>query len=374
MRASQIIRYALGICTVAPIFAGCGAQSRSALVLSPPIVQQNAAAAISRMTHPPINGLVENVSPRRSQDMRSWINPGVASGKLLYVSDPPNGDVYIYAWDVPGHPRGFFMGRITGLSAPNGMCTDKADNIWVTQFSGPKSSGAGLIEFAHNRRIGSLPDPKNEPESCSVDETTGNIAVTNYRTTTGEAGSVYIYPHGSSHWKAYHKIGSPPMNFLWYLGYDNMGNLFVDGSVTGAAGDFRLAELPKSGSFFRILNWAGRLPGQIQWDAGRLNVGDQQASPKNSPGTCIGEPTRGCGASYTQHFDTNFIDTLVAEQTFTSGTRFAVPNPTGVGCVTPLPPATTCTQIYYYGLGVSPIREIDEPNYQVEPWGSVITR
>jgi len=48
-----------------------------------------------------------------------------------------------------------------------------------------------------------------------------------------------------------------------------------------------------------------------------------------------------------------------------------VPNPDAANCkFAPAP----CTQIYPYRLGnVSPRLEIDQPSYQLQPWGAVVS-
>jgi hypothetical protein len=62
-------------------------------------------------------------------------------------------------------------------------------------------------------------------------------------------------------------------------GYDNVGNLFVDG--LDKSNQFQLVELPpKAKSFTPItLNQNIQGPGQIQWDGSNIAIEDSSASP-----------------------------------------------------------------------------------------------
>jgi hypothetical protein len=392
-------------------------------------------------------------SYRSIKRLGTFINPKVTSSdQLIYVSDPgcpgsfylhefpitetcvetTTGEggasgsppipsaVYIYAWSVPGFPIGTFLGQLGGSQcygpsygfadcAPPyealGNCVDKNQDVYVAD-----GLAQGVWEYAHDQivPINFLSDPGNVPWSCSVDPTTGNVAVSNYETITGGSGSVYVYPGGSANWTPYYNIGLYPMYQDWFIGYDNKGNLFNDGpcpllptslclipdSPSGSYYYIEVNELKKGASYFSTLTMIGvplttiQYPGQIQWDNIRyIDVGDRQTSAGNSPASCIDETTLGCGAMYgttvvgtelKQHTVTNFIDTPLSYGTWTIGKAgvVVVPNPISAvtsfgfypsGCVFYTSPFETCTQVYYYGLGVSPIYEFDQPDYQFEP-------
>ena len=84
------------------------------------------------------------------------------------------------------------------------------------------------MEYKHGgkKRIQTLTMSRYVAVDCSVDPTTGNLAVTWNRSASSE-NYIAIYKDAS---------GSPTLyglndDFVFYCGYDNKGNLFVDGQV-----------------------------------------------------------------------------------------------------------------------------------------------
>jgi hypothetical protein len=62
-----------------------------------------------------------------------------------------------------------------------------------------------------------------------------------------------------------------------FAGYDDDGNLYVDGTHTESSPTFEFAELPKGTSTFTniTLNQTVGWPGSVQWDAKYTAVGEQ---------------------------------------------------------------------------------------------------
>ena len=117
-------------------------------------------------------------------------------------------------------------------------------------------------------------------------------------------GNVAIFKNAGGN-PTYYKLSRFAEYF--FCGYDNEGNLFVDGLSRGA-GDFVLAELPKSGDTLTKvdLNQYIGFPGGVQWDGKHLAVGDQttnvyQFSIAGSQATLVGK-TRLAGATYVKQF------------------------------------------------------------------------
>ncbi len=203
-----------------------------------------------------------NRSPRRS-----WMSPGAKSDDLLYVS---SGSTYEGSVNVYDYPSGKQVGALSDLAFPSGMCVDANQDVFVTQLDGPRD----ILEYAHGGTspIATLQDPQEFPIGCAVDPTTGNLAVANELGTYG-SGSVSIYidaqgsPEGPYTDSAFHEV--------WFCGYDDRGNLFIDG--INASDQFVFAELPKGSSTFTNidLNRRFHFPGGIQWDGEHLAVGDR---------------------------------------------------------------------------------------------------
>ena len=149
----------------------------------------------------------------------SWMASDALAGNLLYVSDTNRNEVDVYSY-----PAAQLKGKLTGFSNPHGMCVDAAGDVYMT--SGGSSE---IFEYAHGgtKPIATLQDPGYFPKACSVDPTTGNLAVMNFQQTAA-SGNVVIYTHAKGKPKAYE---APNMFFYYFTEYDANGNLFIDGDA-----------------------------------------------------------------------------------------------------------------------------------------------
>lgn len=188
--------------------------------------------------------------------------PHLGKRDLLYLSDDGDGNVYVYSF-----PDAKLQGTLTGLSVPAGECVDKAGDIWIVE-----EGTNDIVKYAHggSTKIATLTDPNNAPEGCSVDPTTGNLAVANAQTLSGGAGSVAVYANAEGTPTLY---TDSQMKFVLFVTYDDKGNLYADGVDSSLS--YRLAELRKGASTLtpafkqRIVQ-----PNSIQWDRDYLAVGD----------------------------------------------------------------------------------------------------
>jgi hypothetical protein len=232
------------------------------------------------------------------------MSPDAKKRDLLYISDGGNGDggrsdVYVFSY-----PKGELKGTLTGLAEPQGECVDKKGDLWVRLFSAEE-----LVEYAHGgtTSIGTLWDPGYNLEGCSVDPSTGNLAAANFAGVERTAGGVAIYADAKGTPTLY---SDPDLYLVFSLGYDNKGNLFVDGETATAGGSFALAELPKgSGTFTNLtLNQLINTPGAVQWDGKYITVGDATAgriyrvSVSGSSATVAGSTTLGSSDGIFQSF------------------------------------------------------------------------
>ena len=197
-----------------------------------------------------------SVAAHKSARGPSWMEPGAASGELLYVSDN-GGNVYVFSY-----PAGKLVGRLTDARSPSGLCTDKAGHVFV-----PDTNAEDVLEYKHGgtKPIATLNDFGYYPEGCAVDPTTGNLAVTNYvKPPSLGPGNVAIYPNEQAPATSYQDA-----DFAAYLfcGYDTKGNLYVDGVNNGTTAT-EFAELPAGGSTLATvtLNQSIGFPGGVQWD------------------------------------------------------------------------------------------------------------
>jgi hypothetical protein len=153
---------------------------------------------------------------------------------------------------VLSYPDGQLVGKLSMGYAVNGACSDSVGNVFIT-------NGSEVLEYAHgdSNPIQTLNLPGTSAMGCSVDSKTGNLAVV----FSGSGANVAIFPQAQ---------GTPTLYETsitsFYCGYDNDGNLFVSGYVSGATPG--IAELRYGTKGFSLLSIVGRLgnPGQMQWD------------------------------------------------------------------------------------------------------------
>ncbi|MGC1380254.1 MAG: hypothetical protein WA814_04440 [Candidatus Baltobacteraceae bacterium] len=182
---------------------------------------------------------------------------------LLYLTDDGDGNVYVYSF-----PDAKLQGTLTGLNVPTGECVDTAGDVWIVE-----EGTNDIVEYAHGGAtpIATLTDPNNAPEGCSVDPTTGNLAVANAQTLSAGAGSVGVYAHAAGTPTLY---TDSKMKFVLFVTYDDRGNLYANGVDSSLA--YRLAELRKNAGTLAPIAFSQSIvqATNIQWDHKYLAVGD----------------------------------------------------------------------------------------------------
>ncbi len=244
---------ALAVCLGAVLCTGCGAHQAAAPTMLPPA----AWSAGHR-----------------------WIASNTSSQDLLYVTGDCGG---ICVFTYPG---GALVQQLSDSNNPFGECVDKAGDVFVADFGGDTGTAA-ILEYAHGGTspIATLSDPGYYPESCSIDPTTGNLAVTN------DGGPIAIYA-GAKGDPTYHTDAKADL--IGFCTYDDKGNLFVDGEPVGS-GDYALVEMPKGSYTFKNIK-LDNPPGfwyDIQWDGKYLAVADSptviyHVAVSDAKGTVIG--------------------------------------------------------------------------------------
>jgi hypothetical protein len=202
---------------------------------------------------PPITGSGVNAQ-------RSTAGVSKQGRDLLYVAES------VGVVNLISYPRGEKVGSIDyGLySSLGGECTDRAGNVWITDY--------GLIdEFSPG---GTKPiwekGAKWYLSGCSVAAKTNDVAA------VGQHGTVLIWSNGRGKAKAYH---TKSFYTLRYCGYDDAGNLFVDGFEPYNNHNFVFFELPSGGKrLIRVsLNLKIEGAGQVQWDGRYVAIQDSDA-------------------------------------------------------------------------------------------------
>jgi hypothetical protein len=203
----------------------------------------------------------------------SQISGAASQTALLYVTDYSRWDVDIY--DYPAETP---FGTLANLKAPSGECVDSAGNVYVVAEVAQR-----IFEYAHGgtRPIATFKSASHLlPVSCAFDPTTGDLAVANLEGSYSKdpsRGDVEVYQPGQQRPA---KFTASNIFSYYFLGYDNKGNLFVDGSYgrAGVGVRFEYAELPRSGNQMQPITLTGgsiAFPGNVQWDGEHIAIGDQ---------------------------------------------------------------------------------------------------
>ncbi len=233
----RLLPRALGVTAAATTLAGCG------------------AAQVPGGTPLALPGVVRASAP--APRARSWMHQRAQGVDLLYVSDT-NGHVYVYSY-----PAGERIGTLTGFEAPEGLCSDSAGDVYVID-----TLAVTVFKYAHagTKPIEELHTYGYYPEGCSVDPTSGDLAVADYASNPQLGpGAVTIFKKGKG---IGHSYQDSSLNQYFFCTYDAKGNLYVDGT-NAATSQAQLAEIPQGSTSFTNITLdknVGPYPLGVQWD------------------------------------------------------------------------------------------------------------
>ena len=287
MGLSGFGRYALCSCVAAAIFAGCGGSQPP--TGAPGAMQQSQAVAT------------------RADRGKSWMLPEAKNDDLLYVSSVAESSSQQYVY-VLSFPQGKLVGKLGPFSQPGYECVDSSGDVFITNAT--SGSEGEILEYAHGRKtpIATLDDP-GLPQACSVDTTTGNLAVANF------SDQILVYPDAQGPPTTY---TDQSVEYFWSCTYDSSGDLFAEGEVP--ASQSPILELPSGGQNIERISIDSDLggAGDMQWDGQYLDL-QSHAHPyrrkhpsyyqsvilrvqvSGSSGTVIGTETLG-----TEHYTPQF--------------------------------------------------------------------
>jgi hypothetical protein len=243
MRTRAAMSVTVPLC-VASLLAGCGTSPS----IAPASIPQNDAA--SNRAH-----------------KQSWMLREAKGDDLLYVNavrpGAGSGEVLVYAY-----PGGKLVGTLGAFDNPAGLCSDTAGNVFVT-IGGFEGLEPSVQEYAHGGRLlATLSVPGVWATSCSVDPTTGNLAVASGGT------DVYIYQNAQGEPVTYSSGLANATN----CAFDAAGNLFVVGLTYNRKS--QLVEMPAGSSEnVQTIKLDKQItPTAVQWDGADLAVGTTSAN------------------------------------------------------------------------------------------------
>jgi hypothetical protein len=238
-------RYALCSFVAAAMLAGCGGSQPP--IGAPGTMPQTSAIA----TH--------------ADRGKSWMLPEASGEDLLYVTDEDANSVFVYSY-----PAGQLDGTLT-FSHPVGECVDASGDVFIADGQ------SSVAEYAHGgtTQIGSLqlPDkyyPSPHAFGCAVDPRTGHIAVL-FQKNGPYASQIAVFRSVTD---TNPTIYSQLRDDFAFCGYDNAGNLFLDGWIVHS----HLWELKRGGKSVTLLHLRPYqfTVGQIQWDGQYITVRNSQ--------------------------------------------------------------------------------------------------
>ena len=259
----------------------------------------------------------------------AWMSSHAKGSSLLYVADTVGSAVNVYS-AATFDP----FGILVGFANPHAMCVDAAQDVYV-----PDSALDRITEYAHGavEPKRTLADDHGDPVSCAVDPKSGDLAISNAVGPSSTLGSVIVY-HGAKGSPA--KYTASGFQRYLFIGYDDTGNLFLDG--LGSGSEVQLAELRKGKSTFKsiAMNQAILSPGAVVWDGAFLAVGDTLANTiyqfkvAGSKATVHGSTTLGGAAEVFQFWLTGGTSkhpqaTGVLGADFAAGAVYKWPYPAG---------------------------------------------
>ncbi|HLY02185.1 MAG TPA: hypothetical protein VKR56_06765 [Candidatus Cybelea sp.] len=224
------------------------------------------------------------------------------------------------------------------------MCVDRLSDIFIPFIY----ILGGIYEFAHGggTPIAYFGFPYDGEDGCSVDPTTGDLAVAS-GPDYYPALLIYHY-RGNRKWGFAMSYKLPSMSKLTFCGYDNHGDLFVDGEYGSA---FVMAELSKGSKTFGTISVSQSItaPGQVQWDGKHLAIGDTGVSPSMIYQFDVS------GGVAKKVGSTTLRDSTMVEQFWIRGGNVIAPDPKrscGSG-------QSGCLAIYRYPAGGSAVKTIE---------------
>jgi hypothetical protein len=261
----RLVTCALGFTASAALMAGCSSGSSSfgtpsgvtpSGFHSPRTISIN--GRLITAAHPKLRmrSHVAPVTPDRHHEL---------NGLYQYVSNFYNSDLVEF-----DYPKGDPLSREIFSDEPQGECGDALYGVAKRDFWVVASGADEIEEFAYGGigPIKTLSETAGEPAGCAMDPSSGDLAVTLLGT-----GDIVIFAGASG-------TGATVPDGLassYFDGYDNNGDLFVDGIT--ASDTYGVVEMASGSSSFKPVTLSGTIefPGALQYDGRYITINDQEA-------------------------------------------------------------------------------------------------
>ncbi|MFY9739040.1 MAG: hypothetical protein WAK11_08285 [Candidatus Cybelea sp.] len=265
MRLS-LATYALGFTASAVLMAGCsngGSSFDTPTGVTPSDFHSLRAVSIDgplvAAAHPNLRmrGHVGPMTPDRYRKKR---------GPYQYVSDFYNSELLEFDYPKGDSP----IGEISGVSDAQGECGNALFGAAKRDFWVVSSGTDQVEEFALGGTgpIKILSESAGEAAGCAMDPSTHNLAVT---VLGGSVVVIFTDASGSGN------IVADGLESSYFAGYDDKGDLFVDGITENDT--FGVVEMASGSSSFKAVTLSNTIefPGGMQWDGKYMTINDQEA-------------------------------------------------------------------------------------------------
>jgi hypothetical protein len=202
MNMPQSAKYALGVAAAAALLAGCssGASSSFAPTGNGPATAAGKIGNLNTSTlNPKLAAHIHQVAPGQTHPI---VVPAAKNTPVVFISsfyggvDQYNSKTGKYIGSLPQPPEGF--------SGPQGLCTDKAGNVWVSNTNNLK-----LDEYsAAGAYMTSLSDAGGYPVGCAVSSKGTLIATNIFNASEGTPGNIQVFTNESGAGKTVATIGA----------------------------------------------------------------------------------------------------------------------------------------------------------------------
>jgi hypothetical protein len=275
MRISSHFAFWLSSAAVAALLAGCAGGGTQFPVANAPVTRQGHTAQTiqtigvnhdSSTSILPRSAWLPNVplTPRKGFVNVAGVN--ALHGNQTIISEIAFNTVSVYG------RNGQLNALLTiGLSEPQGLATDAAENLYVANTL--KSNIFVYAKPYTSPRL-TLNDANQLPSGVAVSQT-GIVGVTNIQSVAGGAGSVSFYAKGSTVPCA--TVSDPNWSRVYFDAFDASGRLFIDGQNSG--GGTLVGEVSGGCSATSITTLTVgntiQFPGGVQVLSGNILIDDQ---------------------------------------------------------------------------------------------------
>jgi hypothetical protein len=277
MRKSSHIAFWLGSAAATALLAGCsgsGAQFPATNAPVTPLTRSAQTVRAGGMNHDTSTSVLSrsawlpNISLTHRKGFVNVAGVNSPHGNQTIISEIAYNTVSVYGRD------GQLNALLTiGLSEPQGLATDAAENLYVAN-----TLKNNVLVYAKPYRSAGLTlnDANQYPSGVAVSQT-GIVGVTNIQSVAGGAGSVSFYAKSAT--VACATVSDPNWSRVYYDAFDASGNLFIDGQdssgntlvgeVTGGCSAIAIATLTVGNTIL--------FPGGVQVLSGNILIDDQMA-------------------------------------------------------------------------------------------------